>query len=261
MPSQSNAIASSSKPHHHPSSHHHKIKSFKSKHKDKTKRDKRKDGKQEKETEGRTGPFEHRLSRMRLSVAPKFSADWLIGVREQLDGMLMRWAIPPSPRRYALLTNCSRYVPQMGGVLLAHWEHEFADDTVQIINECPYGVCEIQFRSILWAPKVGQRLCEYLHTGSLLRLIVADGTHSLSSPSHLSLLFSRTFNVSIPLQHIPQDHYEFEHTEGAEGELSTDSEDEKDEGGQVHEVGRWKSKKSGKLLGEGGKGIKFTVIG
>ena len=50
------------------------------------------------------------------------------------------------------------YVPQMGGVLLAHWEHEFLDDTVKIINECPFGVCEVQFRSIIWAPKLGQKL-------------------------------------------------------------------------------------------------------
>jgi DNA-directed RNA polymerase I subunit RPA43 len=48
----------------------------------------------------------------------------------------------------------------MGGVLLAHWEHEFVDETVKIINECPFGVCEVQFHSIVWAPKVGQVLCE-----------------------------------------------------------------------------------------------------
>lgn len=36
------------------------------------------------------GPFEHRVQRMRLSVPPKFSADWMEGVRETLDGMLMR---------------------------------------------------------------------------------------------------------------------------------------------------------------------------
>lgn len=34
--------------------------------------------------------FEHRESRMRLSVPPKFAADWLAGVRDVLDGMLMR---------------------------------------------------------------------------------------------------------------------------------------------------------------------------
>ncbi|ORY22628.1 hypothetical protein BCR39DRAFT_460421, partial [Naematelia encephala] len=166
---------------------------------------------------------------LRLSVPPKYSGDWLAGVREVLDGMIMR------------------YMPQLNGVLLAHWEHEFMDDTVKFINECPFGVCEVQFRSILWAPKIGQRLY---------------GTHSLSSPSHLSLLFSKTFNISIPLQHIPLDQYEFEATDPVDGDDDSDSEnsDDDDEDG-VHEVGRWKRKKDGKLLGQGGKGIKFTVIG
>jgi DNA-directed RNA polymerase I subunit RPA43 len=104
--------------------------------------------------------------------------------------------------------------------------------------------------------------------------LLPDGTHSLSSPSHLSLLFSKTFNVSIPLQHIPLDEYIFEHTSREdqpdledESDIS-DSEDEDGFGGlggfglgTVHEVGRWKSVKDGKLLGEGGKGVKFTVIG
>jgi DNA-directed RNA polymerase I subunit RPA43 len=48
----------------------------------------------------------------------------------------------------------------MSGVLLAHWEHEFIDETVKIINESPYGVCDVQFRSVIWAPKIGMKLCE-----------------------------------------------------------------------------------------------------
>ncbi|WWC58225.1 uncharacterized protein I303_100763 [Kwoniella dejecticola CBS 10117] len=175
-------------------------------------------------------PFEHRLSSMRLSIPPKFSIDMMEGVREKLDGMIMR------------------YVSQMGGVLLAHWDHCFIDDSSKIINECPSGVIEVEFHSILWAPKIGQKLY---------------GTHSLSSPSHLSLLFSKTFNVSIPLHHIPTDLYEFEHTDEA---ADSDSEDEEEEGfilgnGIVEDVGRWKEKSTGKSLGDGGKGIKFTVIG
>jgi len=152
----------------------------------------------------------------------------------------------------------------MCGVLLAHGDHEFVDDTVKILNECPFGVCEVEFRSIVWAPKLGQRLCKTpcpLACRLILINLGIDGTHSLSSPSHLSLVFSRTFNVSIPLQHIPLDLYEFEHTEGAEDEPLSDSEDEDDADGHVNEVGRWKTRKHGKLLGEGGKGIKFTVIG
>ncbi|OCF36187.1 hypothetical protein I316_02060 [Kwoniella heveanensis BCC8398] len=178
-------------------------------------------------------PFEHRLSRMRISVPPKFAGDTMSGVRENLDGMIMR------------------YVPQMSGVLLAHWDHEFIDDTVKLINECPFGIVEVEFRSILWAPKIGQKLY---------------GTHSLSSPSHLSLLFSKTFNISIPLQHIPTDLYEFEHTDEAQDDSDSEDEDHDDDGdafgvSAVEDVGRWKEKATGKSLGEGGKGIKFTVIG
>lgn len=47
----------------------------------------------------------------------------------------------------------------MGGVLLAHWEHELVDDTVRLMNECPFGIAEIQFESIVWAPRIGQVLC------------------------------------------------------------------------------------------------------
>jgi hypothetical protein len=90
---------------------------------------------------------------------------------------------------------------------------------------------------------------------------VIDGTHSLSSPSHISLLFSKTFNISIPLQHIPTDTLEFEHT-APEDDADLDSEDELDlNDSGVEEVGRWKRKSDGKLLGEGGKAVKFTVIG
>lgn len=53
-----------------------------------------------------------------------------------------------------------RYVPQLQGVLLAHWDHTFQDDTVQLISECPFGIAEVEFDSIIWAPKIGQKLCE-----------------------------------------------------------------------------------------------------
>ncbi|WRT63747.1 uncharacterized protein IL334_000670 [Kwoniella shivajii] len=223
--SQPNAQASSSK---------HKSKKDKSHKKDKHTSHKHKDKSSSSSgsssSKNDKSPFEHRLSHMRLSISPKFSLNMMEGVREKLDGMIMR------------------YVSQMGGVLLAHWDHEFADDSSKLINECPAGVIEVEFHSILWAPKIGQKLY---------------GTHSLSSPSHLSLLFSKTFNVSIPLQHIPTDMYEFEHTDET---ADSDSEDEEEEGftlenGVVEEVGRWKEKSTGKSLGEGGKGIQFTVIG
>lgn len=59
------------------------------------------------------------------------------------------------------LTLARRYVPQLDGVLLAHWKHLILDDTVKIINECPFGVCEAEFDALVWAPKIGQKLCTY----------------------------------------------------------------------------------------------------
>lgn len=49
-----------------------------------------KEGGSKKSKSERTGPFEHRRMRMRLSVPPRFSGDYMVGVREQLDGMVMR---------------------------------------------------------------------------------------------------------------------------------------------------------------------------
>lgn len=102
---------------------------------------------------------------MRLSIAPKYSADQLVGVREILDGMIMRWVADwvgrPSVIIFAQrVADGGRYVPQVQGVLLAHWDHTFPDDTVQIINECPYGVLDVEVETIVWSPKVGQKMCE-----------------------------------------------------------------------------------------------------
>lgn len=81
--SLNNAEASSSKH----KDRKHKSKSKEHKHKSKS-------GKEHKsskvKTSGVEGPFEHRIQRMRLSVPPKYAANWLAGVRETLDGMLMR---------------------------------------------------------------------------------------------------------------------------------------------------------------------------
>ena len=70
-----------------------------------------------------------------------------------------------------------RYVGQMGGVLLAHWDHELEDDTVGIIGDCPYGICQVVFKSIVWAPKLGQRLCTYSSSCLCTRIGRIPPTH------------------------------------------------------------------------------------
>lgn len=95
--SDPNAHASSSKHHSKSSKKKHtssKEKDSSSKHKQsshsKHKSSKEKDDKKDKSTKEKATPFEHRSCRMRLSVPPKYAADWLTGVREMLDAMLMR---------------------------------------------------------------------------------------------------------------------------------------------------------------------------
>lgn len=108
------------------------------------------------------------------------------------------------------------------------------------------------------------------------------GTHSLSSASHISLILYKTFNVSIPLENIPLEEYEFDEEVPASEirevdgqELDSDEEESSDEEdddeddeeavaaakAEVIETGRWRNKKTGKLLGAGGEEIVFTVTG
>lgn len=91
----------------------------------------------------------------------------------------------------------------------------------------------------------------------------SGGIHSISSPSHLSLIFAGAFNVSIPIQHIPADLYEFEETDevvetksddGSEVEYIDKSEME------MEETGRWRNKETGEFFGKR-ELVKFTVIG
>ncbi|OXC85745.1 DNA-directed RNA polymerase I subunit RPA43 [Cryptococcus neoformans AD1-7a] len=225
--SAANATASSSKHKKDKSKEkHHREKH----HSDKSKLKKDKKFKSEKHEKGEKSPFEHREMRMRLSVPPKFAGDVMAGVRDQLDGMIMQ------------------YVPEVKGVLIAHWDHSFDDDTAKIINECPFEVVNVEFHAIYWAPKIGQKL---------------HGIHSISSPSHLSLIFAGAFNVSIPIQHIPADLYEFEETDEVVETKSLDGSEveyvDKNEM-EMKEAGRWRDKKTGEFFGKR-ELVKFTVIG
>lgn len=82
MSAPSNAVASSS-------THQKPQKKHKSS-KDKDRKDKSKDKGKHREKSEKTGPFEHRTSRLRLSIPPKYGGDYLAGVKDILNGMLMR---------------------------------------------------------------------------------------------------------------------------------------------------------------------------
>jgi len=182
-----------------------------------------------------------------MSVPPVFGQDVERGVREMLDSLIMR------------------YTPSLQSVLLSYSHLTFPDPfgatapTAAIIGDNPFSVVDVRFEAGVWKPEVGMKLV---------------GTHSLSSPSHISLLLYKTFNVSIPISHIPTEHYEFDHSIGTKkltrsGTPSTvDSEDsdselddDEEEGGEhSQDLGRWVDKRTGRVVGDDDEGVMFTVV-
>lgn len=115
-----------------------------------------------------------------------------------------------------------------------------------------------------------------------------EGKVNLFSPDHISLLIHRTFNISIPRSHIPDDEYEFEHGPakndpefGAAAGSSNYTDDvammEVDETGDVpgkeawlnventeamiESVGRWVNRATGEKVGKVDRTVRFTVVG
>lgn len=104
-------------------------------------------------------------------------------------------------------------------------------------------------------------------------ILVIVGKISLCSPDHVSLLVHRTFNVSIPRQHLPTDNWEFEYgpaendpefgpevaeedsNEGVKKDVTDDVNDAVDGGG------RWIHKVTADRLGGADGYLEFTVVG
>ncbi|KAF9227244.1 hypothetical protein BS17DRAFT_806452 [Gyrodon lividus] len=190
-----------------------------------------------------------------LSIPPVFASDLRVGVEEMLDSMVMR------------------YIPTLQGVLLAHSNLRFLTQTASIRGDCPFAVCNVGFDATVWSPCVSMKLV---------------GKINLCSPDHVSLLVHRTFNVSIPRHHIPQDQWVFEYgaaendPEFGEGrgwdegkyqgemdgegdvEMKGVSGDEGKNSGETREPesnGRWVHHLTGGQLGDPDGYLEFTVIG
>ncbi|KAH7925959.1 hypothetical protein BV22DRAFT_1010160 [Leucogyrophana mollusca] len=112
-----------------------------------------------------------------VSIAPVFANNLRGGAEEMLDSMVMR------------------YIPAFRGVMLAHSNLHFLNKTATINADCPFSVCTVGFNATVWSPHVSMKL----------------GEVNLCSPDHVSLLVHRTFNVSIPKHHLPDDQWEFEY--------------------------------------------------
>ncbi|KAL5528546.1 hypothetical protein ACEPAF_7682 [Sanghuangporus sanghuang] len=113
-----------------------------------------------------------------VSIPPRFSLDPLSGVHEMLDSLVMK------------------YVPALEGVMLCHSNTQFVSDRVLLKNECPFSVCTVYFDATVWSPQIGMKL---------------RGKINLCSPDHISLLVHRTFNVSVPREHIMTENWVFEY--------------------------------------------------
>lgn len=115
----------------------------------------------------------------------------------------------------------------------------------------------------------------------------AVGRINLCSPDHISLLMHRTFNVSVPRHHIPQDQWTFEYgpaendpefgegrdpdtggeskgAAGQEGDVEMNDSTEPKDFGETREAegsGRWVHHLTGSRLGDPDGYVEFTVIG
>ncbi|KIO32229.1 hypothetical protein M407DRAFT_66977 [Tulasnella calospora MUT 4182] len=189
---------------------------------------------------------------IRLSIPPVFAAKPLAGVEEMLDSMVMK------------------HIPSLKGVVLSHSNIQFLDEAAQILNECPFSICNVGFDALVWSPRVGMRL-----TGQVI----------LFSPDHIALLVNRTFNVSIPARHIPDDEYEFDYQanevdgpingvgernrkvpEEMEGdETLKDSASSQHEPAvddpQIDAMGRWVKRNTCERVGGPNLMVEFTVVG
>lgn len=97
-----------------------------------------------------------------------------------------------------------------------------------------------------------------------------DGRVTISSPDHVSLLVHRTFNVSIPRHHIPDDLWEFEYGPaendpefgGGDDRMDVDITDvQGDDEHDTDQRGRWVHKVTGDCLGGKDCRLQFTVVG
>ncbi|OJA19621.1 hypothetical protein AZE42_03866 [Rhizopogon vesiculosus] len=183
---------------------------------------------------------------LKLSIPPIFASNLRAGAEEMLDSMIMR------------------YIPSLSGVLVAHSNLRFLSPTASVTADCPFAVCTVDFDATVWSPRIAMKLV---------------GKVILCSPDHVSLLVHRTFNVSIPYHHIPQDVWEFEYgpaendpeygagavepsVDKGEDAPMKDGDNAQAEGETVEEAsGRWVHRVTGTKLGGSDGYLEFTVVG
>ncbi|KAF9461308.1 hypothetical protein BDZ94DRAFT_1310738 [Collybia nuda] len=191
--------------------------------------------KRDKKGKARDTEFHVVRASLMLSIPPMFASNPRVGVEEMLDSMIMR------------------YIPALRGVVLSHSNLLFLTKSAAIQADCPFLVCNVGFDATLWSPHVGMKLV---------------GRVNLCSPDHVSLLLHRTFNISIPRHHIPQQQWKFEYGPAEnDPEYGPAAHDETIEGDQAPENkegdggGKWVHHLTNEKLGGSNGFLEFTVIG
>ncbi|KIY74280.1 hypothetical protein CYLTODRAFT_385060 [Cylindrobasidium torrendii FP15055 ss-10] len=186
-----------------------------------------KNGKKETKAKAKDTEFRVIRSEVTLSVSPVFANDIAKGCNELLDSMVMR------------------YIPALQGVVLAHSKLSFLNQKAPILADCPFIICRVAFDATVWSPRIGMRL---------------EGKISVCSPDHISLLIHRTFNVSIPRRHIPENTWEFEHGPAEnDPDFGPDAASEEKPSEEVG--GKWIHSLTAKPIGDAANNLSFTVIG
>ncbi|CAA7263196.1 unnamed protein product [Cyclocybe aegerita] len=143
-----------------------------------------------------------------------------------------------------------RYNPSLQGVALSHSNITFVNPVATIQRDCPFLICKVAFDATVWSPRVGFKL---------------SGKVNLCSPDHISLLVHKTFNASIPRNHIPTDIWEFEYGPAENdpefGEEARANENGKEEDGENSTGGKWVHRVTGDVLGGDNGLVEVTVVG
>ncbi|KAJ2524174.1 hypothetical protein GGH20_004109 [Coemansia sp. RSA 1937] len=115
-------------------------------------------------------------TRLTVTLAPANSSDHWAGIRETLNGMLLR------------------FVPQIRGVVLGYSNIKVLSKAALLYSDSPFGQLEVSAQLLLWRPISGMSL---------------RGSINVQSPDHIGLLLWDTFNASIPASFIPKSKYEW----------------------------------------------------
>ncbi|CAO1624903.1 unnamed protein product [Parajaminaea phylloscopi] len=175
--------------------------------------------------------FELQYPVLTVALPPIHCSDPSAAVAEMLDSLIMR------------------FVPPLNGVLVSHGQTYFLTDggvesaSAVVEADSAFAKAQVAVECCVWRPRVG---------------IKVQGTITLSTPSHVSLLVHSTFNASIPKAHLDE-YYEYVEGSGAlDGEDSFDEDKGEDEDASG---GHWRHRKTRQPLGAANEGrVDFVVV-